>query len=310
VDAPLPDIPPGPEASAPDLFLVDLPPPDTVGWDILTTTGKDYVVTRFVVPSGTSQVGVDFNGDGVVDNALGTILGSIGAMAPSMDLQEQIDLSVYSGSLLELFRVFAKDLTNDPGAVMQAWIGTSQTCCTSTTVVATCQSEAQQTCFNGSHSFTPDPTSPTNTVLAGPITAGKAAFKAKTMVFQLPLSTAGTVSLLLKEAHVQGDITASGITNGIVAGAIGQTDLQTKVIPAVATILNDLLQDPTVDPQTKNTVTTLFDTNGDNKIDATEVAGNSIIKMFLSGDVDVDGDGVKELSVGLGFTATTATITP
>jgi hypothetical protein len=300
----------GPEASAPDLFLVDLPPPDSVGWDILNTTGKDYVVTRFVLPSGSNLVGVDFNNDGTVDNALGSILGTIGTMAPSMDLQEEMDLSVYSGSLLELFRVFAKDLTNDPGAVLQAWVGTSQTCCTSNKVVATCLSEAQTTCFNGSHSFTPDPASPKNTVLAGSITAGKAALKAKTMVFQLPLSSAGTVSVLLKEAHVQGDITASGITNGIVAGAIGQTDLQTKVIPAVATILNDLLQDPAVETGTKNMITALFDTNTDGKIDAAEVANNAIIKTFLAGDVDVDGDGVSELSVGLGFTATTATITP
>ena len=39
-----------------------------------------------------------------------------------------------------------------------------------------------------------------------------------------------------------------------------------------------------------------------------EVKDNDIIKAFLQGDVDVDGDGTPELSLGVGFEAVAATI--
>jgi len=75
-------------------------------------------------------------------------------------------------------------------------------------------------------------------------------------------------------------------------------------------MLDGQLKDPATDPQVKGILQTLFDANGDGTISPSEVANSSIIKTFLGGDVDVDNDGVKELSLGLGFEVATAVIIP
>jgi len=310
VDLPRPDMP-SPDLPGVDMVQLDLGPPDTVGWDIMTTAGKDYVVSRLIMPTSTtsSQLGVDLNNDGTVDNALGAILGAIGAMATSMDIQESMDMSVYSGALLQLMRVFSNSLVTDPGAVLQSWAGQAQSCCTALTSNA-CWAQSSQTCFNGSHGFSPDPASPTGTLLTGTILGGNIAFTASTMKLNLPLTTAGILSLNLKAVHIKGVISAGGITSGIIAGAIPKWDVDNVVIPAVATQLDQYIKDPSSDPMTVLTIKVMFDANSDGNITTQEVANSALIKTFLGGDVDVDNDGVNELSVGLGFTGVGAVITP
>ena len=73
-------------------------------------------------------------------------------------------------------------------------------------------------------------------------------------------------------------------------------------------MVNTVYIDPTADQKTKDLLKTLFDTNKDGTITATEVATNGLIKTFLDGDVDVDNDGIKELSLGLGFSTVAAKI--
>lgn len=96
----------------------------------------------------------------------------------------------------------------------------------------------------------------------------------------------------------------------VLAGAIETAELQNNVIPAMAALLNQVLQDPTTSQPVKDTILTLFDANQDGVITVAEVMDNSIIKTFLDGDVDVDNDGMNELSMGLGFKAVGAVITP
>jgi hypothetical protein len=73
-------------------------------------------------------------------------------------------------------------------------------------------------------------------------------------------------------------------------------------------MLNHALMDPLVDASSKAMIKALFDTNNDGTITAAELMSNALITTFMAGDVDVDKDGVKELSLGLGFTAVGATI--
>ena len=98
------------------------------------------------------------------------------------------------------------------------------------------------------------------------------------------------------------------ITNGILAGAITQDDLNNNLIPTIKDMLNKTLGDATTDPQVKNIITSLFDADQDGTITEAEVKNSTVVETFLGGDVDVDGDGVKELSLGVSFTAVAATI--
>jgi hypothetical protein len=221
-----------------------------------------------------------------------------------------MDLQVYSGELLQLVRIFAANLVNDPGAVLQTWAGAAQTCCQAPTDVTLCETQAATTCFSGTHTFSPDPSDPQGTLLTGAIVSGGMSFTAPKMKLRIPFGPMGMMELEVKAAHIKGAVSGSGIINGVVAGAISQADVQNKILPAIATSLNDTLNDPTVDAQVKTMILALFDTNADGTITTQEVAGNALISTFLSGDVDVDNDGVMELSVGMGYTAVPAVITP
>jgi hypothetical protein len=72
-------------------------------------------------------------------------------------------------------------------------------------------------------------------------------------------------------------------------------------------MLNETLK-TTEEQTTKDLILQLFDTDGDKTISTAEIQNNATLKMLLAGDVDVDGDGKKELSLGVGFTAVDAKI--
>ena len=84
----------------------------------------------------------------------------------------------------------------------------------------------------------------------------------------------------------------------------------TVVLPQLAAILNNLIKNPSTPAATKAAILAALDTNKDNSISGAELAGNALLKPYLAGDVDVDGDGKKEVSMGVGFTAVGASITP
>jgi len=276
---------------------------------------KDLVMDSLTFPDSTTAatIGVDYNNDGTVDNALGSILGALSGITTSLDLQKSIDAALYKGSTIMLLRMQAADFANAATAASQAWVGQAMACCTSVTDEAQCKTEALAGCFAGSHTFyTDNAASDPKAILGGSITAGNFNFgsKSSTMALSLPITTAGILKLNLKGVYLKGDINAAGtkITNGVLAGVVTKDDLDNSLLPNITKMLNATLTDPLVEQSTKDTITTLFDANSDGTIDDKEVADNALIKTFLAGDVDVDGDGTMELSLGISFTATSATI--
>jgi hypothetical protein len=114
-------------------------------------------------------------------------------------------------------------------------------------------------------------------------------------------------------------VTASGITQGILGGAIAETEFSTKVYPAMAAsftqvITHDCTQlasPPTCGcamGSTGQELVQLFDQDpSDCAITPAEVEGNSLIRALFMPDVTVDGQ--MALSVGFGVTAVGATFT-
>ena len=98
------------------------------------------------------------------------------------------------------------------------------------------------------------------------------------------------------------------LTNGRITGGIPQSEISNSVIPAIAVLVDRLVNDPNTPQATRDQVLNLFDRNKDQRITAAEVRDNALIKTFLSGDVDVDGDGQLELTLGVGFNAIRAVI--
>jgi hypothetical protein len=273
---------------------------------------KDFVVSRLILPDSTTAatIGVDYDNDGKVDNVLGSILGSLASLAGSLELQSSLDESVYGGEALLLVRVQAASFTNAAQTLAEVWRGASQTCCSDPKNLTLCQSEASKGCFNGSHTFTPHATDPYTALFGGKITGGQMLVGPADMVLTLNLSGVGTMDLHLKAVYIKGNLKAAGIDQGVIAGAISKTELDSKVIPALAQTLTAEVNDPATSPSTRDTILNLFDANKDKTIDAAELSNNGLIKMLLAGDVDVDHDGTPELSLGLGFEAVSATIQP
>ena len=268
----------------------------------------DLVVNKYMLPvtdAEAKKYAYDIDSDGKVDNALGAILAAIKAIVPSVDMQKDMDQNVQNGRVIMLMRVKAADLTTASTASLQAWTGEEKVCCDNKPCSV---ADAKQKCFSGTNEHKPDVNSPANAVLSGAIAAGTGTFGPGTVEIQLPIGRWAARVKLLK-AKVEGQVSSTGLIEGKLAGAIGQSDLKSQVIPAVAMVLDAVLTETTSSQASKDAIKKAFDANKDGKITNDEVEGNAAVAAVMSGDVDADGDGKKEeLSAAVGFTAVTATL--
>lgn len=269
----------------------------------------DYVFNRLLLPTTTIEAAdyaVDFDNDGTPDNALGNIISMLGMVSTTMDVQPTVDESVWQGSALVLLRLKAADMTNQTDAVGQAWLAASTECCTDLTTPETCKAQADTSCFKGDYSFTPDSSSPSDALFGGGITGGALNLGPGTLQIKLPIAGDTPLNLNLKAVQLKATVTADGLTEGVLAGVIDKNDLDNGVIPSLVDLLNGMLI--TGSPDAIATIKELFDADGDNTITEEELKTNDLIEAFLAGDVDVDNDGVPELSLGIGFSAVKAVI--
>ena len=263
----------------------------------------DLVLDRILLPTTTAEA--DKYGlvvDGKKYNGLGTIISLIAQYTSSGELQQDLDRAVYQGDTLVLLKLQAADLVNDPKAKAQAW-GGSSSCCSSGKDLAKCKAEAQAKCFNGSAVIQKAGGSPENMIFSGSITGGALSLSSSTMKLEIKLNLSSTLKLTFKHAHLSGKLTAAGITGGVLAGAIPKSDLASTLVPELAKLLDGVYKDPTTDKKTRDLIKQLADTNGDGTISSEEMAKNALLANLLAGDVDLDKDGEKELSLGIGLSA-------
>jgi len=278
-------------------------------------TNHTYVASYIDLPANGAeamQLGLDIDekpNDGV-DNQLGMVLGSIGALAPSLDLQASVDEQVDFGDIILLSNVKATDLTNASGVGMWIYLGQNPN-------PPACQDANDTVCrkhLTGTATFDIDPTGPTDAKLAGRIMSGTFNGGPGTVTLQIALSGGNPINLPLQKAKARiPGITEAGWTGGIIGGAISQDDINTQVIPAIATtVRSSFAEDCTVggtppdcgcaSGSTGATIKDLFDDNQDCTITDAEVMG--VVSGFLTPDIDLDEDGTNDaLSLGLGVDA-------
>jgi len=298
------------DGKVPDQKVGDAPPPPT---ELICGSSdcRDFVFSKLTLPDTNNPIGHDYDNDGSPDNALGSILGGLSTMAGgSLNIQEAVDGGVNSGSTLVLLRMQADDFASDDSSKAQAWVGAKTACCSDPDDKPGCAAEAKTKCFAGGATFFPDKDSPSDALFNGRIANKKMFYGPSKLKFVLPFTGAGDLELNLLAVYLEGEVAADGksISKGVLAGAISQDDLNNTLIPTIADMLNTTLTDPTTDPQVAGIITTLFDGNTDGTITKEEVKDSSIVKTFLGGDVDVDNDGEKELSLGVAFEAVSAVI--
>jgi hypothetical protein len=269
-------------------------------------THYGYVVNKAFVPANNREatdygldIGASKSGtpDGTVDNRLGEVLGTLAGMG--FDIQGTIDAAVAEGSIILLVDFQTKDFTNASAAGLGVKIGTMP-------VPAACTNPADPTTcgkhLTGSASFSIDPKSPADALVAGKIVNGTFNGGPGDISLQIALGTTDPITLSLLNARARATTISDAGMTATVGGALSVTDLNTQVIPAIGTQITGILDRDCGTPRTMPptcgctagstsvTLLTLFDgdiagTVKDCNISTEEIAGHALIKSLLGPDV-------------------------
>lgn len=216
-----------------------------------------FYVTSFVLPidnTSTKALGTDFDDDDKIDNALGTILTSLGVAG---DLTPHGPDMIASGAITSYIEIQADDLENDP------------------TVGVT---------FYGKDG---DPA----TVMGGAIKAG--AFRSnrtKTTkvpgagVARLPVfEDANPVALPLAWVEIDLGTDGAGGYDAVLRGGLPAEE-------ATMIAYEGVLEMMTTNPQGHTVFQRVLDMNMDGELTIEEVANSSLLGLLLRPDVDFDGE--------------------
>jgi hypothetical protein len=286
-----------------------------------------YVAKKAFVPTNNNQArefGLDLNKDKTVDNQLGMVLGTLSSMG--FDIQGTIDKAVAEGSIILLLDFQTKDFTNSSAAGLSVLLGQNPVPAACNSGETYCNTATPPVCTGCGHHlagtgmFTIK--SDMNAAVGGKIVNGTFNGGPGDLTLQIALGdTAAPIQLDLIGARAKATgIAADKIDSVILAGALTQEDLNTKVIPAIqGSIAPIILRDcpsPTMPPacgcmtgSTGKTVLDLFDgditgTTKDCTVSVAEIMGNSLIQSLLAPDVTIDGK--QALSLGIKVEATKA----
>ncbi len=258
-----------------------------------------YVVTGLVLPSGGSSardLGCDLDGDGDADNALGQILGTVAGQAGA-NPQTFVDQAFQQGLVTILAEAVSRtNLSDAPSgqAGMRAGVGSR----------------------NGNTLRLDGPSAK----LAGAIAGGVGNFGPADLTIAVPLGAAPLELTLLAAQARDVRLSAAGIQSGKMCGAISEAELNAKVLPEFAKLLNQALA---TGGNGATTLCSLFDTDRScaasadacamfsaaapppaGCISAAEVTDNAVVRQVVRPDVTVGGQ--RALSLGVGFAATSA----
>ena len=282
------------------------------GGEVITPEGTHYqfVSSEAFVPTNNNQAreyGLDLNGDKTPDNQLGMVLGTLSTMG--FDVQGTIDEAVSEGSIILLVDFQTSDFTNTTAAGLKVLLGAMpmpQPCTDP-------QNPTPTTCgkhLEGTGMFTIAAGSPDNAAVAGKIINGTFTGGPGKISLQIALGGTDAIQLDLIGARAKASgIAEAGITSVILAGALTESDLNTKVIPAIHAQIAPLIAEDcnmlTAPPMcgcmsgsTGATVLNLFDAPPkDCMVTVDEIKNNSLIQSLLAPDVEIDG--TPALSLGI-----------
>ena len=312
-----------------DTSMIDAPPdapPDSSPKPDAAAGHYQYVIDHENVPTTSTQArayGLDLNSDGTVDNQLGMVFATLQGMG--FTVQATVSQSIDTGSTLMLVDLDTSDFQNAAATTYTMLYGANPQ-------PPACNGSADTTCRHhlaGNASFDIAADSPHDTPLAGSAVSGTFNDGPGHLGIQVAMLTSGPpipFHMIGARTKLTG-VSASGITAGIVAGAIPETELSATVYPALATNMASIIErdccglatspggttcNPNATPacgctsgSSGATVIGLFDTSPkDCKVTVTEISNNSLIQALFAPDVTIDG--MQALSFGVQVTAVPA----
>jgi len=241
--------------------MKDPPGSPSCAADKVTGASYKYSTNELKLPKsvGTMKYTSDLDGDGKQENQLQLLVQAV--TTAKVDLQTQINESVKAGNAIILSEIQAPDLAESGCAGLTLALAEPP------------QAGDPGPKFDGSDVF--KVVQGMTAKLFGKISAGKlntTASKDQTAATEqrielmLPLDSNSTLPLTVRGVHIEGTLAkdAQGqpiIKDGIIHGAVSKKDIDTKIVPAVATLITKLINNKPNDPMTA-TVIGLFEDTG------------------------------------------------
>jgi hypothetical protein len=312
-------------AAALPLTLVACGGDDGGGDNPINPTGDHYkyVVNKVHIPTTNTQAtefGLDLDGNNSIDNQLGKTLVSLKTVA-NFDIQGTVDEAVLEGSIILLMDFQTEDFTNHSAAGLQVLLGENPS-------PAACNDGEEATCEGGTctgcghhlenGSFSVSSSSPSDAVVAGKIVNGTFTGGPGQISLQIALGEGDAIQLDLVGARAKATgISENGITSVILAGALTQQELDTKVLPAIHAQLAPSIEadctggEPDCGCESGSTgaqILAFLDKSPvDCQVTLDEIKNNSALQGFLAPDTDLfdangnpGKDGVLD-SLGIGI---------
>ncbi|HEU0032900.1 MAG TPA: hypothetical protein VFQ53_19845 [Kofleriaceae bacterium] len=279
-------------------------------------TAHRYIIDKQLIPTNNTQArdfGLDLDGDAVVDNQLGMVMGTLAGQG--FEVQTPVATSVDRGEILLLAELGANGFVSGPVSFTLFSGADPQP--------PPCNGAGDTICRHhlaGTGSFTVAAGSAHDMPLTGALVGGIATTDVGSGHLQLVTNLGGgrvVLNLLGARAKLSA-ISDATVANGVIAGAVTRTEIDTKLLPAWqmsfdAAVARDCPgAAPTcscISGSQGQTLQQLFDTTPrDCSISLTELMNNSLIQSLLAPDVTIDGQ--QALSLGIGVTAVKAAFTP
>lgn len=279
------------------------------------------VANSAVVPTQSMPFECDVDENGSSENGLGNLLTLVQAMGSGASFQDSLDESIVNGDFVLLMAIQSDNLSNDPTAGLQTWLGADSDDDWSNNTQDTDGDGTADALLAGSE-FAIAEDSPTDLAMGGEISGGAINFGPGRLLIQLALPEAAggdSADIEMYAVKLAGPVTTE-------SGVGYDTDPATLCggIPGplfeqlIADISNGLCaEDPEGDGC--SFVMDTLDTDDNGSLTAGEVAKHPLRQSLLGNDLDLfigeykgaetprgtDGQ-TDSLSFGLGFTAVPA----
>lgn len=310
------------------------------GCDLTAAPEYKYVVSAVTVPTTANQaaqIALDIDNwaedSEPGDNALGQVLSTLNDQVQGLNIPTAVDEQIRLGSVVVLINLKSDDLTQTNCASAGVYLGSSDP---ANITPAPCADANDTECgkhLTGSGMFSLDPTSPTDSSVTGNILNSRFFMEDSdepgSFSIELGLDSGITLPISLVGARLEiSGVQENGLMTGRLGGAITETDLETELLPALQSILNNLIAEcpdmadpPACCPADSpgGIVVDFFDVlQQDCNISIEEITENGLISGLLAPDVDLfngdsfapnaDGE-LDSLSLGIEFSAVPAEFT-
>ncbi|HVV82059.1 MAG TPA: hypothetical protein VHE35_03225 [Kofleriaceae bacterium] len=278
-------------ACAPLAACTDEPPAGPP--DVTTGAYHTYAQTGWILPHNASEartVGADLDGDGVIDNQAGSLIGSL--IGLGLDLDGASAAAFSDGDVVALHRVRADSLVTDGSIEWTTYDG---------------QPTAAPPRFDGTDHL--DVLARTGRLI-GLVRDGRAELDWGDATISMPFfPDQSPLRLPLTGARMTMYVDGAGCAARIV-GAIPEVEIDGLVLPDLAMeLIIHIARHP--DHPFTPIAMQVFDTNKDGKLTVDEVLATPVARGLFSPDLDTDGDGVDDaMSFGASFECVPATFTP